>query len=304
MAKGKKQVRYPIEKILDSTEVDGFGFMEYFVKWDGYDEKDNTWESRVNLVGDEVFEEYEKKRIADAEKNLLSSGRPKRGTDSKYAKDRMMTPVGTSIKKPTRSSACLHSNREESTPMSRPKRNSVSKISGKKDTPTPVSRPKRHSVSKVSGKRDTPTTRLKRHSGSKKSGKKGTPTTRLKHSSTQKRPEAMEAENPIEQEVVEAPIDRAEHEQEVEPEAMEIVDIPIEQERVEAPIYRAEHEKVTAVLGCRQERDQSVWVMCSFNKDANETEITPYNVVSQHHPQILLNFFHANFVYVDAENNA
>jgi len=328
MTEGKKPIRYPIEKIIKSTEVDGE--MEYFVKWKGYHGKHNSWEPREYLVGDSVFDEYEEKRVASAKKN----------------------PAESPIKKSKRSSIRPSANREEPTAVSRPKRKSVSKNSVKKDAPTSVSRPKRKSVSKESGKKDAPTTRLKRKSVSEKSGKKDAPTTQLKRNSVIKKsgkkdaptarlkrksaqkqpgvePEEMETERPIEQEHVEAPIyraereqetehggveiievpieqehieapiDLAEREQEVEQDEVEIIDDPIEQEHVEAPIYRAENEQVTSVLGCRQERDQSVWVMCSFNNDADDIELTPYNVVSQHHPQVLLNFFHANSVYVD-----
>jgi len=277
MVKGKKKSRYPIEKILDSMEVGGF--MEYFVKWEGYDEKDNSWEPRANLVGDKVFDEYEKKRIADAEKNLLSSGRPKRATDNKYAK---MTPAQTPIKKSMHSSTRLNSNSEES---------------------TPVSRLKRISVSKDSGKEGDPTTQLKSNSVSKKSGKKGDPTTQLKRNSTQKQPE-VEINNPIEQGHIEAPIYRAEYEQEIEQDEVEIIDVPIEQDRVEAPIYRAENEQVTSVLGCRQEVDQGIWVMCSFNKDVNDVEMTPYRIMYQRQPRILLTYFHDNAVFANPDNNA
>lgn len=39
---------YVVEKIIDSR-VNEHGVKEYFLKWIGYDDKDNTWEPEENL---------------------------------------------------------------------------------------------------------------------------------------------------------------------------------------------------------------------------------------------------------------
>lgn len=39
---------YVVEKIIDSR-INEQGVKEYFLKWIGYDDKDNTWEPEENL---------------------------------------------------------------------------------------------------------------------------------------------------------------------------------------------------------------------------------------------------------------
>ena len=50
-----------IEKIVDKR-VDSDGQVEYFVKWKGYGDEENTWEPIENIEADTMIEEFEKKR--------------------------------------------------------------------------------------------------------------------------------------------------------------------------------------------------------------------------------------------------
>mmetsp|Transcript_11252 Transcript_11252/g.18374 ORF Transcript_11252/g.18374 Transcript_11252/m.18374 type:complete len:423 (-) Transcript_11252:1497-2765(-) len=77
---------FAIEAILDRKGKKGS--FQYFIKWDGYDTDENTWEERVNLVKDgfkEAVDEYDKKvsggdRKGRATKAAASGGRARSKT--------------------------------------------------------------------------------------------------------------------------------------------------------------------------------------------------------------------------------
>ena len=71
---------YEVEKILDH-KVDSRGKRRFFLKWKGYPNEDNTWESEENLDCPELLAEYlEKAKIFERE-NLPKGKLIERPTD-------------------------------------------------------------------------------------------------------------------------------------------------------------------------------------------------------------------------------
>lgn len=59
---------YVVEKIIDSR-INEHGVKEYYLKWIGYDDKDNTWEPEENLDCPGLIAAYEAKKAKKPKEN-------------------------------------------------------------------------------------------------------------------------------------------------------------------------------------------------------------------------------------------
>lgn len=62
---------FTVEKIVDSRTSKGK--KEYLIKWEGFDDKDNTWEAAKNILCKELIDEFEKNKKQKTSKKVKPS---------------------------------------------------------------------------------------------------------------------------------------------------------------------------------------------------------------------------------------
>ncbi|XP_032222318.1 chromobox protein homolog 1 [Nematostella vectensis] len=68
---GEVEEEYEVEKVMDKRVINGG--IEYLLKWKGYPDSENTWESEEGLQCPELIEEYEKKKKASSKRKDSTS---------------------------------------------------------------------------------------------------------------------------------------------------------------------------------------------------------------------------------------
>ena len=98
---------FNVEKILRKRVVDGR--TEYLLKWEGFSEKENTWEPKENIFSQEMLEDFEEKWAREERhrkhylKSLMTSTQMKSSSSS--SKENRHSSSSSNVSSPAQSTS-------------------------------------------------------------------------------------------------------------------------------------------------------------------------------------------------------
>lgn len=123
---------YPMERI-EEHRVDANGRVEYFIKWDGWSPKHNTWEPRENIIDMQTIIEYHKRNASAGGRLLGAKRRPR--SDPYGSESSEDEPILNATKRGETKASLSSTLSKKATPRTPPVKKATPRVVGSKITP-------------------------------------------------------------------------------------------------------------------------------------------------------------------------